>query len=104
MKPRVGSEAARLGGEVCSRCHLAGSIAGHRARRPVSMAAAPVTFGDSQVLLRRTTPEGAKTADGRISRRHEACKYTMSPCGLGQYAWGDLRHIFASLYSKALKL
>ena len=64
MKPRVGSEAARLGGEVCSRCHLAGSIAGHRARRPVSMAAAPVTFGDSQVLLRRTTPEGAK-----VSRR-----------------------------------
>ena len=53
------------------------------------MEAAPVTFGDSQVLLRRTTPEGAKTADGRLSRRHEACKYTMSPCGLGQYAWGD---------------
>ena len=60
MRPRVDSEAARLSGEVCARFHLAGSIAGHRERRPVSMAAAPTTIGDSQVLLRRTTPEGAK--------------------------------------------
>ena len=65
----VGSEAARLGGDVCARCHLGGSIAGYRARRPVSMGAAPPTFGDSQVLLRRTPPEGAKSADGWLNRR-----------------------------------